>query len=337
MNQIHNYADDVVPLTNLEAETLSDAVAKPEGLRDLDLMTVRAKHSISNSTEEKPCNFVNTKTQESNSEASLIKSNSEVGVEKSDDPAPRIRNGFTKIEMQMKYKADQARRCMTMCRSDSFLDCEFHIHSPRRVAKKNSWRNKMILRPDGRPRVFWDCAILFIITYSSFEVRWPKPTPRHERARTHPRAPPSAIEPLATPSPQLPAAYNCLPPRPTPSHAASPCGAVRRGAAGGQIPYSLIFAGASCEWDSSSVLNFAFDLFFLADVAVNFNTAYVDDYAAIVRDHAAIAAQYFRPGPRQPCPWRAGRSLCRTRWPRPHRGVAALAVAWARMPDSVPG
>ncbi len=63
----------------------------------------------------------------------------------------------------------------------------------------------------------------------------------------------------------------------------------------GQIPYSLIFAGASCDWDSSSVLNFAFDTFFITDIAVNFNTAFIDDFAAIVRDHAAIANQYLRP------------------------------------------
>eukprot|EP00291_Cryptomonas_curvata_P028673 CAMPEP_0172214126 /NCGR_PEP_ID=MMETSP1050-20130122/37987_1 /TAXON_ID=233186 /ORGANISM="Cryptomonas curvata, Strain CCAP979/52" /LENGTH=675 /DNA_ID=CAMNT_0012895059 /DNA_START=301 /DNA_END=2325 /DNA_ORIENTATION=- len=209
MNQIHNDADDVVTLSNLDAETLPDAVARPDDVNGLGLMTLRAKPSISNSTEEKPFDSANTKIQKQSSDASLNKSNSGASLEISDSPgAPRIRNGFTRIEMQMKSKAEQARR---------------------RVAKKNSWRNKMILRPDGRPRIFWDCAILFIITYSSFE-----------------------------------------------------------------IPYTLIFAGAGCEWDSSSVLNFAFDLFFLADIAVNFNTAFVDDFAAIVRDHAAIAAQYFR-------------------------------------------
>ena len=40
----------------------------------------------------------------------------------------------------------------------------------RRVRRKNSWRNKLILRPDGKPRMTWDCAVLLIVTYSSFEA-----------------------------------------------------------------------------------------------------------------------------------------------------------------------
>jgi hypothetical protein len=116
MNQIHNFSDDVVPLSNLDDEILSNVVAKPdqvEGFRDFGLMTLRAKHSISNSTEEKSGDFANTQFEKRISEASLIKSNSGGSIGRVDPPSvPRIRNGFTKIEMQMKKKAEQARRCV---------------------------------------------------------------------------------------------------------------------------------------------------------------------------------------------------------------------------------
>jgi hypothetical protein len=61
-----------------------------------------------------------------------------------------------------------------------------------------------------------------------------------------------------------------------------------------QVPYALIFAGADCKWDVSSIANFAFDIFFLVDIVVNFNTAYMDDTGTIIRDHDSIAKQYLK-------------------------------------------
>ena len=125
MNQIHNNSDDFVTLSNLDAETLSDVVARPgsddvEGLREFGLMSLRAKRSISNSTEEEPCDFTKTQIQKHSSETFLSKSNSGAISEKSDSlVAPKTRVGFTKIEMQLKNKAEQARRCVLICRFDS--------------------------------------------------------------------------------------------------------------------------------------------------------------------------------------------------------------------------
>ena len=44
----------------------------------------------------------------------------------------------------------------------------------------------------------------------------------------------------------------------------------------------------------SSYANFAFDMFFLVDIVVNFNTAYMDDTGTVIRDHSMIAHQYLR-------------------------------------------
>ncbi|KAH8061933.1 voltage-gated potassium channel [Aureococcus anophagefferens] len=47
------------------------------------------------------------------------------------------------------------------------------------------------------------------------------------------------------------------------------------------------------------LLNLAFDVVFLADFFLNFNTGYVDDHGTVVKDHRRIVKQYARgAGPR---------------------------------------
>ena len=59
-----------------------------------------------------------------------------------------------------------------------------------------------------------------------------------------------------------------------------------------QIPYDIIFVGADCSWDWHSQLNLSFDIVFLLDMLVSFNTAFYDDMALLVKDRQAIAKNY---------------------------------------------
>jgi hypothetical protein len=61
-----------------------------------------------------------------------------------------------------------------------------------------------------------------------------------------------------------------------------------------QIPFNLIFIGASCQTDWSAQLGLSIDVFFLADILVNFNSAYINDLGLVIRDHRLIARRYAR-------------------------------------------
>ncbi|KAH8050248.1 hypothetical protein JL722_11452 [Aureococcus anophagefferens] len=58
-------------------------------------------------------------------------------------------------------------------------------------------------------------------------------------------------------------------------------------------PYQLCFIRADLRpMDRMELLNLAFDVVFLADFFLNFNTGYVDDHGTVVKDHRRIVKQY---------------------------------------------
>ena len=60
-------------------------------------------------------------------------------------------------------------------------------------------------------------------------------------------------------------------------------------------PYQLCFIRADLRpMDRMELLNLAFDVVFLADFFLNFNTGYVDDHGTVVKDHRRIVKQYAR-------------------------------------------
>ena len=60
-------------------------------------------------------------------------------------------------------------------------------------------------------------------------------------------------------------------------------------------PYQLCFIRADLRpMDRMELLNLAFDVVFLADFFLNFNTGYVDDHGTVVKDHRRIFKQYAR-------------------------------------------
>jgi hypothetical protein len=64
-----------------------------------------------------------------------------------------------------------------------------------------------------------------------------------------------------------------------------------------QIPYVLIFIGPNCIFNAADHFNLACDVLFMLDVLVNFNTAYMDDSAILIKDHKSIAIHYIRSVP----------------------------------------
>ena len=61
-----------------------------------------------------------------------------------------------------------------------------------------------------------------------------------------------------------------------------------------QIPYVLIFIGPTCQYTVVDYFNLGCDLLFMVDVLINFNSAYLDDSAVLVKDHKTIASHYLR-------------------------------------------
>ena len=56
----------------------------------------------------------------------------------------------------------------------------------------------------------------------------------------------------------------------------------------------MIFVGGDCSQDWHDDINFSIDILFLVDILVNFNTAYYDEMAVIIRDRKKIAENYSR-------------------------------------------
>ena len=61
-----------------------------------------------------------------------------------------------------------------------------------------------------------------------------------------------------------------------------------------QIPFNLIFIGANCDWDFVGITNLSMDMAFLIDVAINFNTAFVNDLGTTIKNHGDISRKYLR-------------------------------------------
>ncbi len=56
----------------------------------------------------------------------------------------------------------------------------------------------------------------------------------------------------------------------------------------------MIFVGTNCSLDWHDDINLVIDLLFLIDILVNFNTAYYDEMAMLIRERKKIAANYSR-------------------------------------------
>ena len=61
-----------------------------------------------------------------------------------------------------------------------------------------------------------------------------------------------------------------------------------------QIPYVLIFIGPNCNFNAVDNFNLACDILFMADILVNFNSAFLDESAILIKDHKSIAKRYLR-------------------------------------------
>ena len=164
-----------------------------------------------------------------------------------------------KVHIQLHRKANEARRWLLtviLGAYSPYLIFVFHLDA-RNVKQRKYALARIIFLPDSLQRVSWDIMLLIIVIYSSFEVKFP-------------------CNLSALPFPILSLFCNQ-------SSNASP-----------QIPFSLIFVGASCQSDWTSRLDLAIDSFFLADILTNFNSAYVNDLGVTVRDHSKIARKYLR-------------------------------------------